>query len=143
MKLQFKEIEVIGDGNCLYYSLGRAFNKSQQELRQTISDYLIRNRKNRLNGMLLEEWVSLEKDCEFEEYVRMMRRSGVWGGNMEVSVSSKIFRVNIFILGRLKGKYKILSSYVWDNEVRNVFLVYDGSHYNYLEVVKNLSGIKT
>lgn len=143
MKLEFKEIEVVGDGNCLYYSLGKAFKKNQQELRQIISDYLLRNRKMKINGMLLEEWISLEKDCGLDGYVRQMRMSGVWGGNMEMMVSSKIFRVNIFVLQRGQGKYKIVSSYVWANDARNVFLIYDGVHYNYLEVVKNLAGIKT
>lgn len=143
MKLEFKEIEVLGDGNCLYYSLGLAFKKSQQELRQIISDYLLKNRKKKENGMALEEWVKLEKDSDLDNYVRVMRCSGVWGGNMEISVSSKIFKVNIFILEKREKKYKIVSSYVWDNKARNVFLIYDGVHYNYLEVIKNIAGIKT
>ena len=143
MKLQFKEIEVVGDGNRLYYSLGKALKKTQQELRQIISDYLLKNRKMKINGMLLEDWVSLEKDCGLDVYVRQMRMSGVWGGNMEIMVSSKIFRRNIFVLQKGQGKYKIVSSYVWANDARNMFLIYDGVHYNYLEVVKNLAGIKT
>ena len=143
MKLEFKEVQVMGDGNCLYYSMGRAFNKTQQELRRIIGNYLIKNRNKMENGMRLEEWVKLEKDMDLGRYVELMGRSGVWGGNMEISVSSKIFRVNIFVLQRGQGKYKIVSSYVWDNNARNVFLIYNGVHYNYLEVVKNLAGIKT
>jgi len=87
--------------------------------------------------------VRLEKDVDLGVYVRKMRESGVWGGNMEISVCSKIWGINVFVLGRGEGKYKILSSYVSGNDARNVFLVYNGVHYNYLEVTKNLAGIKT
>jgi len=134
---------VRGDGNCLYYSLGRALNKSQEELRKIISDYLIKNRRKRENGMMLEEWVRLEKDDDLGVYVRKMRESGVWGGNMEISVCSKIWGVNVFVLERGQQKYRILSSYVIGDDVRNIFLLYNGVHYNYLEVTKNLAGIKT
>jgi len=131
-----------GDGNCLYYSLGRALNKTQGELRNIIGDYLLRNRRKRENGMMLEDWVRLEKDIDLGVYVRKMRESGVWGGNMEISVCSRIWGINVFVLGRGDGRYKIVSSYVSGNDARNVFLVYNGVHYNYLEVTKNLAGIK-
>ena len=143
MKLQFKEVIMKGDGNCLYYSLGKALNKSQGELRQIISDYLIKNRKKRENGMMLEDWVRLEKDVDLGVYVGKMRENGVWGGNMEISVCSKIWGINVFVLEKGKGKYRIVSSYVSGNDKRNVFLLYNGVHYNYLEVIKNLAGIKT
>jgi len=54
-----------------------------------------------------------------------------------------MFRRNIFVLMREGRKYKVVSSYVENDGARNVFLMYNGVHYNYLEVTKNLAGIKT
>ena len=56
---------------------------------------------------------------------------------MEINVATKMFKCNIFILSKdvIKKRYKMVSSYVFDNNARNVFLVYDGVHYNYLKVL--------
>lgn len=143
MKLEFQEKVVPGDGNCLFHSLGLAFNKSQDNLRFEISNYLEKNRKLKLNGLTLEEWLNMEKDMKLEDYVKIIRNNGVWGGNMEINIASRIYKVNIFVLERdfIKKKYKVVSTYVHNNEARNIFLMYDGVHYNYMKVTKNLAGI--
>ena len=143
MKLEFQEKIVPGDGNCLFHSMGLAFNLSQSELRLAIAVYLEKNRKEKINGMSLEDWLVLEKEMPFENYCNLIRRDGIWGGNMEINVVKKMFQSNIFILMKENRRYKLVSSYVFDNNARNVFLIYDGSHYNYLKVTKNLTGIKT
>lgn len=141
MKLEFKEVAVPGDGNCLFYSLGKAFHISQQNLRNNISTYLLKNKKKKINDMMLQDWVKLEKDVDIEEYANIVKKSGFWGGNMELNVCSNIYKVNIFILEKSSNKYKIVSTYIWNNKSKNVFLLYDGAHYNYLSVSKNLAGI--
>jgi len=143
MKLEFKEVHMQGDGNCLYYSLGRAFGKSQQRLRNMFSEYMVKNAKKKINGLELDEWVKLEKSLPLVKYAEMMRWSGVWGGSLEINIAQWMFRRNIFVLMREGKKYKVVSSYVENDGARNVFLVYNGVHYNYLEVTKNLAGIKT
>lgn len=143
MKLEFREIPVAGDGNCLFHSLGKAFDKNQQQLRNMFSAYIVKNRKKKINGMELEEWVKLEKDMPLIKYAEVMKRSGVWGGSLEITVAHWIYKTNIFVMGRNGNNYKILSSYVYGNKARNIFVTYNGVHYNYLKVVKNLSGIKT
>jgi hypothetical protein len=62
---------------------------------------------------------------------------------MEINIASRIYKVNIFVLERdfIKKKYKVVSTYVHNNEARNIFLMYDGVHYNYMKVTKNLAGI--
>jgi len=88
MKLEFKEVHMQGDGNCLYYSLGRAFGKTQQQLRNMFSEYMVKNAKKKINGLELEEWVKLEKSLPLVKYAEMMRRSGVWGGSLEIKYSA-------------------------------------------------------
>lgn len=143
MKLEFQEKIVPGDGNCLFHSMGLAFGIPQGDLRLAIAVYLEKNRKEKLNGLALEEWLELEKDMKLDNYCRLIRNDGIWGGNMEISVATKMFKCNIFVLSKdvIKKRYKMVSSYVFDNNARNVFLVYDGVHYNYLKVTKNLAGI--
>lgn len=145
MKLEFQEKVVPGDGNCLFHSLGLAFNMVQGDLRMAIAIYLERNKKLKINGMTLEEWLLLEKDMPLDNYCKLIRNDGIWGGNMEINIATKMFMVNIFVLQKdvIKKRYKMISSYIFDNNARNVFLVYDGAHYNYLKVSKNLTGIKT
>ncbi len=145
MKLEFQEKIVPGDGNCLFHSMGLAFNLPQGDLRLAIALYLEKNRKMKINGMTLEEWLVLEKDMPLDRYCNLIRRDGIWGGNMEIDVATKMFKSNIFVLMKdaVKKKYNMVSSYVFDNDARNVFLIYDGVHYNYLKVSKNMAGIKT
>jgi len=143
MKLEFQEKIVPGDGNCLFYSLGLAFNLKQHQLRTSIAQYLETNRKTKINSLSLEEWLLLEKDMPISQYCQLIRQNGIWGGNMEINITSKLFKVNIFVLSKdvLKKRYKIVSTYVYDNNARNIFLTYDEAHYNYLKVTKNLAGI--
>jgi len=142
MRIDFEERVVPGDGNCLFYSLGEALGLAQGDLRMAISLYLIRNAKNKYNGLSLEEWVRLETDMKLKNYCELINRNGVWGGNMELGMTTRIFKVNIFVLKREMKKYKMITSYIFDNNARNIFLIYDGYHYNYLKVVKNLAGLK-
>ena len=145
MKLEFQENIVPGDGNCLFHSMGLAFDLPQAELRLAIAKYLENHRRMKINGMTLEEWLVLEKETPFDNYCQLIKKNGIWGGNMEINIVTKMFKVNIFVLMKdvLKQKYKMVSSYVFDNNARNVFLVYDGVHYNFLKVSKNSAGIKT
>ncbi len=145
MKIEFQENIVPGDGNCLFHSMGLAFNLKQNELREVIANYLEKHRKDKLNDMSLEEWLQLEKDMLLDKYCKLIRKDGIWGGNMEINVATKIFKTNIFVLTKDndKKKYKLISSYVFNDNARNVFLIYNGVHYNYLKVSKNLTNIKT
>lgn len=145
MKIEFEEKVVPGDGNCLFHSLGAAFKLKQKDIRIAIALYLDRNRKEKINGLTLEEWLLLEKDMKLDDYCKILRMDGVWGGNMEINIVKKMFKVNIFVLMKdvIKKRYKMVSSYVFDNNAKNIFLIYDGAHYNYLRVSKNFSDIKT
>jgi len=145
MKLEFQEKIVPGDGNCLFHSMGMAFGIPQGDLRLSIARYLENHKREKINGMPLEEWLVLEKEMPFENYCKLIRMDGIWGGNMEINIVKKMFKVNIFVLMKdvLKQKYNMVSSYIFDNNARNIFLIYDGVHYNYLKVSKNLAGIKT
>jgi len=145
MKIEFEEKVVPGDGNCLFYSMGIAFKMPQANLRLAIAMYLEKNRKTKINGLSLEEWLMMEKEMPLDSYCKLIRKNGIWGGNMEINIASKMFKTNIFVLSKdiTKKKFDMISSYVFDNNARNIFLLYDGLHYNYLKVTTNTAGIKT
>jgi len=144
MKIDFEEKIVPGDGNCLFHSLGLAFKIAQGDLRLAIALYLEKNKRTKINGLSIEEWLKLEKEMNFDKYCRLIRMDGVWGGNMEINICCKMYKTNIFVLSKdnVKKRYKLISSYVYDNNARNIFLSYDGVHYNFLKVSKNVLGIK-
>ena len=142
-KIKFNEKVVPGDGNCLFHSIGCSVNLVQNQIRDIVSKYILKNYKKKLNGLSLEEWIKMETDMTVEGYSRYILKNGEWGGNMELYVCSQVFKINLFILKKNLNKYKIISSYVFDNDAKNVFLVYNGVHYNYLKVIENKSDIKT
>lgn len=145
MLLEFQENVVPGDGNCLFHSLGKALNIPQGDIRIAIALYLEKNRKQKINGLKLEDWLIMEKDMGLDGYCRMIRQNGVWGGNMELNIFTKMYKLNVFVLMKdlVKKNFKMVSSYVFDNNANNIFLLYDGVHYNYLRVSKNMTDIRT
>jgi hypothetical protein len=142
-KIKFEEKIMPGDGNCLFHSIGNAVNMIQDEIRKLVSNFLLKNKNKKFNGLTLEEWVRLETDMNVETYSQYILRKGEWGGNIELYICSQVFKINLFILSKKMQGYKVISTYVYKNKARNVFLIYDGIHYNYMKVIKNETGIKT
>ena len=142
-KIKFNEKIVPGDGNCLFHSIGCSVNLVQNQIRELVSKYILKHKNKKFNGLSLEEWIKMESEMSVEVYAQYILRNGEWGGNMELYVCSQVFKINLFILKRDINKYKIISSYVYENDAKNVFLIYNGAHYNYLKVVENKAGIKT
>jgi len=142
-KIKFNEKIVPGDGNCLFHSIGCSVNLVQNQIREFVSRYILKHKNKKFNGLSLEEWIKMESEMSVEAYAQYILRDGEWGGNMELYVCSQVFKINLFILKRDIHKYKVISSYVYENDAKNVFLIYNGAHYNYLKVVENKAGIKT
>ena len=82
----FKHHRVIGDGNCLFYSLSYATfgcDGYYGEIRNAICDYMENND--------IEDLYDLNK----EEYIKNMRKNGTYGGTTEVQVYSIISKLKI------------------------------------------------
>jgi len=144
MKLKFEENNIKGDGNCLFRSLGVAMKLNHKELRNIACIYMLKNQNKKIKGTSIKQWIKYESDQDIRSYIKNMRQDGTWGGAIEITMLTKIFDINVFVLkNKENGKgYKIISTFITDNKNRNIFLNYDGTHYNYLNVVKNLTDLK-
>ena len=87
----FRVVEQIGDGNCLYYSLSDLLKYNSEwgvaVLRQEINDYISQNKGSTetLNGLTLSQWALAETDDNsVEAYVNHMSKDKTWGGEIEL-----------------------------------------------------------
>jgi hypothetical protein len=145
MKMKFEKKDVIGDGNCLFRSLGIALNEKHDVLRRMVCDYIRINFNKRVRDTSIKQWIKFESDMNVKDYVNKMSKDGEWGGAIEIMVITKIFNINIFVVEqKSSGKgYKMISSFISNQKNRNIFLVYSGSHYSFLVVKENTTDIKT
>jgi len=126
-----------GDGNCLFHSLGKAFNKSHIEIRNEIIGYISEHPKKKISDAYIKDWIKWEKNVSWRKYVKYMLNQGTWGGALEIQICSEIYNKNIVVLerGKNNNKFNIISKFL-RNKGNIVFLVYEGRcHYNYCEVI--------
>lgn len=84
--------EIIADGNCLframsYFIEGREENHAHY--RSKVVNYLRANRKD-------YECI-FETEKELDDYIRLIERNHVWGGELEMSILSKLYKCAFII----------------------------------------------
>ena len=84
--------DVAGDGNCLFRALSDQLHDSAEGHVQTREDVVRFIEEHRAD---FEPFV--EDDEPFDRYVARMRRSGTWGGHLELQAASLCYRANIFV----------------------------------------------
>ena len=121
----FKEIEIRGDGHCLFRALSLgAFGYQEYHLtvREMAWDYIDTNR-NRFKKII---------DQEMDSYIVNMRKSRTWGGHIEIIGFAELFETNIFIYDLvidLEPRHKM----EYSNSFNTVRLMYrNNDHYNLL-----------
>eukprot|EP00949_MAST-11_sp_MAST-11-sp1_P001616 g1616.t1 len=74
------------DGNCLFRAVAHQIYGSadrHMELRERVCEYLLsEGQRDHFANFV---------DGKFEDYVRKMKRSGTWGGNLEIEAMQEIF----------------------------------------------------
>lgn len=115
--------EVGGDGNCLFRSICDQLEGSEtnhEYYRELACEYIEENKD------FLKFFI--EDDKSFEDYVTSMRKSGTWGGNLELYSLSMSLNVNFYIFLLDRPLYIVKNH---DVPKRNIFLSYhNGEHYN-------------
>ncbi|PVV02829.1 hypothetical protein BB560_002709 [Smittium megazygosporum] len=140
--------DVLGDGNCIAIS-DQLFgtSKEHETVRQNVCEYMENNS---------EEFIPfVDTGASFEKYLENMRKSGTFGGNMELVACSgfynaiiKVYQVDspVFVISlnekSKKNNSKIVHLGYHDYEhyssVRNI----NGPHYGPPEVVENQTVIE-
>ena len=90
---QFKLFEIGEDGNCLFRSISHQLYGTQEchrIIRKRCCDYL------ELEKEYFERYVAnVEGNLTFSHYIRLMRKDGEWGGNMELIALTELYRRTI------------------------------------------------
>ena len=84
--------EVDSDGNCLFGAISDQLYGSEakkDELRQQTCKYMQENKE--------EYRLFLEDDMDFDRYCVNMRRDGIWGGQMELTIMAQLHRFNVIV----------------------------------------------
>ena len=124
-------IEMAADGNCLFRSLSHQlyvdYGDKHHDVRQDICDFLEAHKEEFSIFLLLD---GDEADvCDFEKYVKEMRRSGVWGGDVEIACAARLYRRNITIFSATNAIN--IGTGDEDPEGPDILLSYhENSHYN-------------
>ncbi|RNF16822.1 uncharacterized protein Tco025E_05402 [Trypanosoma conorhini] len=85
--------EQVSDGNCLFRCLANQLFGSPGDhalLRRLVVDYM----RRRAQGYS----VLFDGEAEWQEYLREMRRDGVWGDELCLNAAARCFRVNIHVI---------------------------------------------
>lgn len=84
------------DGNCLFRSLSDQlywdYGSNHEEVRADVCDLLALHKEEFSLFLVLDENEDDEDASDFESYVTKMRKSGEWGGNLELVAASRLYR---------------------------------------------------
>ena len=87
MKLNSSCVEIVPDGNCLFRAMS-FFVEGNQEVhnkyRQRVVQYLRQNRK--------DYQCIFETEEELQDYISVISRDHAWGGELELSILSKLYK---------------------------------------------------
>jgi len=124
----------------MYYLLSQhgIYFESSHALRTKITDFMRENPKYSLESGTVEEWVKLtaeDMNTNSTSYIRGMTCASTWGGAMEMAVMSKIFNIQIDVIGR--GAEKPLAQFnCTGDRAEAIFTIHwSGSHYTQVSKV--------
>lgn len=88
------EYQAVPDkGHCFYQAVGLYFNKDKDELRQIVADYLETHEEE------LSAYAELPLNTSYAEYVKLVRDTNEWAGNLEIEALMRILQRPIVIIG--------------------------------------------
>ena len=91
----YERIQIDSDGNCLFRAIQYCLEGRQEgyeALRTETCDHLKKNR-NKYQHLF-------EKDndiCDFDEYLQELRKDGVWGNHLELSILSELYKFDFLL----------------------------------------------
>jgi hypothetical protein len=101
-KMRFRVKDVPGAGNCLFEAVGRNVGVDASELRRTAVEWMLMPNQ-KLHGEELSLWIQngaeipLSKHDPVGSYVAHMRKSGVWGGGIELAVLATLLHRPVLV----------------------------------------------
>jgi len=94
------------DGSCLFHSLAFGLEATRaSELRSEIADFIEAHPSEIVAGQALQDWILWESNKSPDVYAASMRKTGEWGGAVEMAVCSHIKAVDIHVYERVAGGF--------------------------------------
>lgn len=104
-----------GDGSCLFHSMSYQIKGYHAEkLRQDICIFIRNNPEFLISDTPLRDWIKWDSKQSCADYSIKMSK-GTWGGGIEMSICSHLFRVNIHVYERCHAGYKRISAFDYSN----------------------------
>jgi len=100
--MRFRVKDVPGAGNCLFEAVGRSVGVDAPALRQQCVEWM-QVPNQRLHGEDLALWISTGSEVALSasnpvaSYVAHMKRSGTWGGGIELAVLATLLHRPILV----------------------------------------------
>ena len=148
-----REIYVKNDGNCLFRAISKSgksaqiFNVDHNLLKKHALDWIYRNWEQHpySHSNTIKQIIQNELQRQFKtrhDYIIYMMVPGQWGGSAELIALSHIFKLDINILMKKNNRYNkinVINFFEEKSSVRQVYIVFDGVHYNAFESSGNCS----
>jgi hypothetical protein len=122
--------------SCLFNSLSYFIKeKSPDDLRQLICDYLLSNPKI-MDTIDVESVTQWESGVSLELYIKNMRNTNVWGGAIEIKAFCEIFNVSVFVKLNT-GKHVEFIPNSLNEKTQVIQLYYTGNHYEPIKLTRS------
>jgi hypothetical protein len=126
--------------SCLFISIGRLLNKSPDDVRSEVCDFMAHNLETEFQGMQIADWIKWQTNATTPaEYIAMMRKPSTWGGAMEIAMCTKLYRVDIHVYSASLIQKKRLAEFVWDESRTacvQLHISWTGAHFEPMRVYK-------
>jgi OTU domain-containing protein 6 len=136
--LQIKDVNA--DGNCMYYAicdqLFKIVNlkKNCEDLRILTCDYMRKNQADFQPYLSSEDDGETFNDEKYEEYCENIKRTLVWGGQLELRALSDILKIKIIVIQADSNDIVIGENHNEEMLITYHRLLYgSGEHYNSTE----------
>ena len=136
------EIQIIGDGNCLFRCLSLFNDKTQENYsyyREIIYNYIQLN-KNKLQIFFHKEENESEEQylARYEEFILSIQKDQTYAGDFEISSACILLNTKILIYTFSLSGYKLLNEYTpTKTNKAGIYIVYrNNNHFNLLSQKK-------
>lgn len=120
--------------SCLFRSLSYFItNVETEELRNIITDYIEKDPVLIPPDGKLSTYLSIDKKS-LTDYTSDMRKSGTWGGAIEIRAFCELFQIKVYVLVLRDQKYIEFVPSHYPDETKYIKISWNGNHY---EPIKN------
>jgi hypothetical protein len=117
--------KVNGDGHCLYHAVGLYLNRTQEELRQLVADYIENNRNQ------FADFVDLSNGQTLDDYLYDIRSGKAWADHIEIEVLMRIFQCPIIVIQKDGSIRNLQDAQRYPAAELPIFVYYNGHiHYD-------------